>query len=72
MKLSRIQWKPLERGEAPGNPELGGWRPLPRHHPNSQFPFASLLEKTLKLLSFRCREFQYKRALVILTRKLST
>lgn len=30
MRMTARKFVPLQPGEAPGNPDLGGWRPLPR------------------------------------------
>lgn len=56
---------PLAHGEAPGDPELGGWRPLPKNFFCKQaplpFPVSAIsLEQAVQLINF---EFRYLRLL---------
>jgi len=41
----KVTWRPLFPGENPGDPELGGWRPL-RFRPFSGFPLKKNCEIT--------------------------
>lgn len=55
----------LAPGEAPGDPELGGWRPLPKNFFRKQvslsFPGSTIsLEQAVQLINF---EFRYLRLL---------
>lgn len=56
---------PLAPGEAPGDPELGGWRPLPKNFFRKQAPLPFLvsaisLEQAIQVINF---EFRYLRLL---------
>ena len=56
---------PLAPGEVPGDPELGGWRPMPKYffRKSTPLPFpvsAISLEQAIQLINF---EFRYLRLL---------
>ncbi len=58
---------PLAPGEAPGDPELGGWRPLPkslfRKRASLTVPSVMMnLEQAVKLVGFMVQYLNLKRA----------
>lgn len=59
---------PLAPGEAPGDPELGGWRPLPKNFFRKSDPlsFPALtisLKQAIQLTSFKVRYLRLRRAI---------
>ncbi len=70
MSLSNITFIPLQLGETPGDPELGGWRPLPKHLYKHQKLLTLSLEQALKVVAFRLHEFQLRQALGIVAHRL--
>ncbi|MBA7486647.1 hypothetical protein ES707_22208 [subsurface metagenome] len=57
----------LTRGEAPGDPELGGWRPLPKAFFRKQallsLPVSAIsLEQAIQLTNFEVRYLRLLRA----------
>ena len=65
MNLANITFIPLQLGEAPGDPELGGWRPLPRHLYTRQEQVILSLEEVIRLTAFRLHEFRLRKAVGI-------
>lgn len=62
-----INFIPLAPGEAPGDPELGGWRPLPRDFFRKQallsLPLSAIsLEQAVQLINFEVRYLRLLRA----------
>ena len=71
MKRIRIRFMPLGSGESPGDPELGGWRPL-------RLPFFTLrrilplsLEEAVCVVAARLTEFQVRQAIEIAAHRLT-
>ncbi len=71
MSLSNITFISLYPGEAPGDPELGGWRPLPRRFYTRQEQIILSLEEVLRLVAFRLHEFQLRQAVGIVAQRLA-
>ena len=72
MGLSNITFIPLYSGEAPGDPELGGWRPLPRRFYTRQEQIILSLEEVVRLVAFRLHEFQLRQAVTIVAQRLAS
>ncbi len=72
MILANITFIPLHPGEAPGDPELGGWRPLPKQFYRHQKLLALSLEQALKVVAFRLNEFQLRQAIGIVAQRLAS
>jgi len=72
MSLVNISFIPLQHGEAPGAPELGGWRPLPKQFYKHQKLLTLSLEQALKVVAFRLHEFQLRQALGIVAHRLAS
>ena len=70
MSLSNITFIPLQPGEAPGDPELGGWRSLPKHFYTRQERVVLSLEEVVRLIAFRLHEFQLRQAVAIVAQRL--
>jgi len=71
MKRISIQFTPLDSGESPGDPELGGWRPLRlRFSPRRRVPFLSVGEAG-RVVAARLANFQLRRAIEIVARRLA-
>ena len=71
MSLSNITFIPLFPGEAPGDPELGGWRPLPKQFYKPQQWLTLSLEEVVRLIAFRLHEFQLRQAVAIVAHRLA-
>jgi hypothetical protein len=71
MNLRNITWVPLQPGEAPGDPELGGWRPLPKQFYTRQEQVILSLEEVVRLIAFRLHEFQLRQAVGIVAYRLA-
>jgi hypothetical protein len=71
MILANITFIPLHPGETPGDPELGGWRPLPKHFYTHQKLLALSLEQAVRLVAFRLHEFQLRQAVGIVAQRLA-
>lgn len=72
MDLMSITFTPLFPGEFPGDPELGGWRPLPKHfYPRQEWVILSL-EEVVRLTAFRLHEFQLRWAIGIVAHRLAS
>lgn len=71
MNLANIIFTPLYPGEAPGDPELGGWRPLPKQFYKHQRLLNLSLEQALRVVDFRLHEFQLRQALGIVAHRLA-
>jgi hypothetical protein len=69
--LPNITFLPLYPGEAPGDPELGGWRPLPKQFYTHQKLLALSLEQAVRLIAFRLHEFQLRQAIGIVAQRLA-
>ena len=72
MSLSNITFIPLYPGEAPGDPELGGWRPLPKRFYTRQEQVILSLEEVIRLTAFRLHEFQLRQAVAIVAQRLAS
>jgi len=72
MNLSNITFIPLYPGETPGDPELGGWRPLPKQFYTHQKLLALSLEQAVRLVAFRLHEFQLSQAIGIVAQRLAS
>ena len=70
MSLMKITWVPLQPGEAPGDPELGGWRPLPKHLFKHQKLLGLSLKEVISIVAFRLHEFQLRHAVEIVAKRL--
>ena len=70
MRLSNITFAPLYPGEAPGDPELGGWRPLPKQFYTHQELLTLSLGAVVRLIAFRLHEFQLRQAIGIVAHRL--
>ena len=77
MELTQIGFMPLVNGEAIGDPELGGWRPLPRRiflDRNHEMTSASILmniEDAVAAINFQVHYKNLKRAIGVLAEKLA-
>ena len=71
MDLSNIIFTPLLQGEFPGDPELGGWRPLPKQLYKRQQQLTLSLEEVVRLVAFRLHEFQLRQAIGIVAQRLA-
>jgi hypothetical protein len=71
MDLPNITFIPLYPGEAPGDPELGGWRPWPKRFYTRQEQALSL-EQAVRLVAFRLHEFQLRQAIGIVAQRLAS
>ena len=71
MDLPNITFIPLYPGEAPGDPELGGWRPLPKQFYRHQKLLGLSLEEVIRLIAFRLHEFQLRQAVGIVAHRLA-
>ena len=67
-----LTFVPLYPGEAPGDPELGGWRPLPKHFYTRQEQVTLSLREVLRLIAFRLHEFQLRQAVGIVAQRLAS
>ena len=72
MNLSNITFIPLHPGEAPGDPELGGWRPLPKQFYRHQNLLGLSLEEVVRITAFRLHEFQLRQAVAIVAQRLAS
>jgi len=62
---------PLAPGEAPGDPELGGWRPLPSSYYRNRSAINIIgLWQALQCLGFELRYRKLTRAMEIIANKL--
>jgi hypothetical protein len=71
MDLVNIAFIPLYPGESPGDPELGGWRPLPKRFYTRQEQVILSLEEVVRLIAFRLHEFQLRQAVGIVAYRLA-
>jgi len=72
MDLPNITFIPLYPGEAPGDPELGGWRPVPRCFYTRQEQLILSLEEVVRITAFRLHEFQLRQAVAIVAQRLAS
>jgi hypothetical protein len=72
MSFLEMTFIPLYPGEAPGNPDLGGWRPWPKQFYTHQEPLSLSLKETIRLVTFRLEEFQVRQAIGIVSRRLAS
>ena len=72
MNLRSISFVPLCPGEAPGDPELGGWRPLPKRFYTRQEQLILSLEEVVRITAFRLHEFQLRQAVAIVAQRLAS
>ena len=70
-----IQFTPLAPGEKPGDPELGGWRPLhPRFFKSSAITAEALplsFEEAVRVVAARIARFQLRQAIEIVAQRLA-
>ena len=71
MNFRNVSFVPLYPGEAPGDPELGGWRPLPKHFYTRRELLTLSLEQALRVVAFRLHEFQLRQAIGIVAQRLA-
>ena len=71
MSLANITFIPLYPGEAPGDPELGGWRPLPKQFYTHQKLLTLSLEEVVRITIFRLHEFQLRQAVGIVAHRFA-
>ncbi len=71
MNFRNAVFVPLFPGEAPGDPELGGWRPLPKRFYTRQEQFILSLEEVVRLTAFRLHEFQLRQAVGIVAQRFA-
>lgn len=72
MNLTGITFIPLHSGETPGDPELGGWRPLPKRLYTRQEQVVLSLKEMVRLIAFRLHEFQLRQAVGIVAQRLAS
>jgi hypothetical protein len=72
MSLVNITFIPLYPGESPGDPELGGWRSLPKHLFKHRLQSILSLEEVVRLTTFRLHEFQLRQAIGIVVQHLAS
>ena len=72
MDLVSITFTPLFPGEFPGDPELGGWRPLPKRFYTRQEQVILSLEEVVRMTAFRLHEFQLRQAVAIVAQRLAS
>jgi len=65
-----LTFVPLYPGEASGDPELGGWRPLPKRFYTRQEQVILSLEEVVRLIAFRLHEFRLRQAIGIVAHRL--
>lgn len=70
-----ISFVPLAPGETPGDPELGGWRPLhPSYFKSSAITVEALplsLEEAVRVVAARIARFQLRQAIEIVAQRLA-
>lgn len=70
-----IRFVPLAPGEKPGDPELGGWRPLHRgFFKSSAVAVEALplsLEQVVRIVAARIARFQLRQAIEIVAQRLA-
>ena len=71
MNFRNICFVPLYPGESPGDPELGGWRPLPKQFYTHQKLLTLSLEEVVRLVASRLHEFQLRQAIGIVAHRLA-
>ncbi len=71
MNFESIPFIPLQPGEAPGDPELGGWRPLPKYLYTPKEQLILSLPEIVRLIAFRLHEFQLRQAVGIVAHCLA-
>jgi hypothetical protein len=71
MNFRNTSFVPLYPGESPGDPELGGWRPLPKHFYAPQQWLTLSLEEVVRITAFRLHEFQLRQAVAIVAQRLA-
>jgi len=71
MDLVSITFTPLFSDEFPGDPELGGWRPLPKRFYTCQEQVILSLKEVVRLTAFRLNEFQVRQAIGIMAQRLT-
>ena len=67
-----ITFIPLYPGEAPGDPALGGWRPLPKRLYTRQEQVILSLGEVVRITAFRLHEFQLRQAVAIVAQRLAS
>ena len=72
MNFRNISFVPLYPGEAPGDPELGGWRPLPKQFYKHQKLLTLSLEQALRFVAVRLTEFRLRQALKIVAERIKS
>jgi hypothetical protein len=71
MKRIGIQFMPLDSGESPGDPELGGWRPLRLHFPTRPRVLSLSVGEAARVVAARLVRFQLCQAINIVACRLS-
>jgi len=69
MKQLVIQFMPLAPGESPGDPELGGWRPIRVSTRPKVQPLA--LEEAVWVVAAQMAEFQLRQAIKMVAYRLA-
>jgi len=71
MRHITTQFIPLAPGESPGDPELGGWRPLRlRFSTRRRVPLLSVGEAA-RIVTARLVKFQVRQAIAIVAHRLA-
>jgi len=72
MKRIVIQFVPLAPGESPGDPELGGWRPLRLRFSTQRRVLPLSMGEAACVVAARLVKFQLRRAIEIVAHRLAT
>ena len=72
MDFANLIFAPLFPGESPGDPELGGWRPLPSQFYKPKRRLTLTLEEMVRLTAFRLNEFRIRQAVGIVAQRLTS
>ena len=71
MKQRVIEFMPLAAGESPGDPELGGWRPLRLRFPAQPRVLYLSVEEAVWVVAARLTKFQVRQAIEIVAHRLA-
>jgi len=69
VNLRRIYFVPLCPGEFPGDPELGGWRPLPKQFFRHRNAAALSIEDAVRIVASRLTGFNLTQAITVLAKR---
>lgn len=72
MKPIIIEFMPLAPGESPGDPELGGWRPLRLHFPTQRRILPLSVGEATRVVASRLLRFHLRQAIEIVVHRLAT